>query len=201
MGRLNIFKLVLFSSLMLLQTKSISQNLDINILKNINVNRNKSFDPTFKFITNSLGPISAIGPLSVLATGFLSHDKALKNKGVFMVESIIASTIITDALKYTVKRKRPFETYTFIDKQAKAGSPSFPSGHTSASFNLATSLTISFPKWYVIAPSFAYASAVGYSRMHLGVHYPSDVIAGAIIGSGSAWLCHYINQRYFNRKK
>ena len=62
-----------------------------------------------------------------------------------------------------------------------------------------------YPKWYIIAPSFAWASAVGYSRMHLGVHYPSDVAVGAIIGSGSAYLSYkankWINKKRVNKQK
>ncbi len=59
---------------------------------------------------------------------------------------------------------------------------------------------MAYPKWYIIAPSFAWASAVGYSRMALGVHYPSDVLAGAIIGSGSAYLCYKLN-KWVNKKQ
>jgi membrane-associated phospholipid phosphatase len=69
-----------------------------------------------------------------------------------------------------------------------------PSGHTSTAFATATSLSMAYPKWYVIIPSYAWASSVGYSRMHLGVHYPSDVFIGAIVGSGSAFLTHKANQ-------
>jgi membrane-associated phospholipid phosphatase len=72
---------------------------------------------------------------------------------------------------------------------------SFPSGHTTHAFVLATSVSLVYPEWYIIAPSYIWAGAVGYSRMHLGVHYPSDVWAGALIGSGSAYLCHQINQK------
>jgi membrane-associated phospholipid phosphatase len=82
-----------------------------------------------------------------------------------------------------------------------AGSPSFPSGHTSDAFATATSLSIAFPKWYVIAPSFLWACSVGYSRMDLGVHYPSDVMAGAIIGAGSAYLCYKANRWIQKRRR
>ncbi len=57
-----------------------------------------------------------------------------------------------------------------------------------------------YPKWYIIAPSFAWASAVGYSRMHLGVHYPSDVVSGAIVGSGSAYISYKLN-KWINKKR
>ena len=99
-------------------------------------------------------------------------------------------------MKYAINRPRPFESYPYeIEKLASAGSPSFPSGHTSEAFSTATSLSLAFPKWYVITPAFLWASAVGYSRMDLGVHYPSDVIMGAVVGSGSAFLTDYINNK------
>lgn len=78
-------------------------------------------------------------------------------------------------------------------------SASFPSGHTSAAFVIATALSIAFPKRYVIVFSFLWAFATGYSRMYLGVHYPSDVIAGAIVGIGSAFIIYKIN-KYISKK-
>ena len=77
---------------------------------------------------------------------------------------------------------------------------SFPSGHTSFAFATATSLSIKYPRWYVIAPSYLWAGAVGYSRMNLGVHYPSDVLAGAMLGAGSAWLTCKVNDWYWKKK-
>ncbi|MGL5772584.1 MAG: phosphatase PAP2 family protein, partial [Bacteroidales bacterium] len=54
---------------------------------------------------------------------------------------------------------------------------------------------------YVIAPASLWALSVGYSRMQLGVHYPSDVAAGLAIGAGSAVLSHYANKWWHNKRK
>jgi membrane-associated phospholipid phosphatase len=170
-----------------------AQNPDINLLQNINLNRNKVFDPSLKFVTNTTIPISVASPFLVYSAGFISKDATLKQKGLFIAESFIGTTIITLAMKYSVNRDRPFVTYPFIDQATSATTSSFPSGHTSSAFSTATSLSLVFPKWYVIAPSFLWAGTVGYSRMSLGVHYPSDVFVGAIIGAGTAFLTYKIN--------
>ncbi|MEN9698918.1 MAG: hypothetical protein RLZZ301_116 [Bacteroidota bacterium] len=174
-----------------------AQNLDIDLLKKINLNRNTALDPTFKFVTNSVSPIGIVTPILVTSIGLIQQDKSLQNKGLYIGATLLSSALITTTLKYSIQRDRPFVTYPEIQQLTSAGSPSFPSGHTSEAFATATSLSLAFPKWYVIAPSYLWASAAGYSRMHLGVHYPSDVLVGALIGSGSAWLCHELNKRYF----
>jgi membrane-associated phospholipid phosphatase len=190
--------LVFFFLLFLTVGRSVSaQNLDIDLLRKINLERNTALDPTFKFVTNSVAPIGLGAPLIVTSIGLIQKDNTLKNKGYYIGATLLSSTIITTTLKFTIDRDRPFVTYPEIQKLTGAGSPSFPSGHTSEAFATATSLSLAFPKWYVIAPSMLWASAAGYSRMHLGVHYPSDVLVGALIGCGSAWLCHELNKRYF----
>lgn len=177
-----------------------SQNFDINTLRSINLNRNDKLDGTFETITNSYAVVSIGAPLTMYAVGLFNKDPNLKKEALFIGESIAASLFITLALKEMIKRDRPFETYPDIQKITVADGYSMPSGHTSIAFATATSLSISYPKWYVIVPTFGWATAVGYSRMHLGVHYPSDVITGALVGSGAAYLSYKVN-KWLNKKK
>lgn len=102
--------------------------------------------------------------------------------------------VITWSMKKGVGRERPAVNDPAFVAVLDLHNNSFPSGHTSEAFSMATSLSMKYPKWYVIVPAFAYAGYTGYSRLYLGVHYPTDVLAGAIVGSGSAWLTCKLNQ-------
>jgi membrane-associated phospholipid phosphatase len=170
-----------------------SQNVDIDILKSINSPQTKPSDNFFKLVSNTdnylvVGMTGCIG-----LAGLVNHNKEMFRNACVMVGANALNTAVTYGLKYSINRKRPFETYSFITKKSDGGTPSFPSGETSSAFATATSLSLAYPKWYVIAPSYLWASTVGYSRMYLGVHYPSDVLGGMIVGSGSAFLTYKAN--------
>ena len=172
-----------------------SQNLDIQMLRAINSPETLPSDNFFKFVSNSAGYLVVGIPVTMGTIGLIKHDdKLLRNAGVVIGATVI-NFGITAALKYSINRDSPFVTYPDITQKSKAGSPSFPSGHTSSAFVTATSLSLAYPKWYIIIPSFTWAGTVGYSRMYLGVHYPSDVLAGAVIGAGSAWLSYEVNKK------
>jgi membrane-associated phospholipid phosphatase len=178
-----------------------SQNADIDILRDINLNRNRQLDGFYRGITNSAAPVAIGTPIILYGISLLNKDSLNNQKAIYIGVSVISSVAIATILKYGVNRTRPFVTYPYLEKESDGGSPSFPSGHTSEAFALATSLSMAYPKWYVIAPSFAWAGAVGYSRMDLGVHYPSDVLAGALLGSASAYLCYKANEWIRQNKK
>jgi membrane-associated phospholipid phosphatase len=177
-----------------------SQNIDIEILRAINSPEDLPSDDFFRFVSNSEPYIMFAVPLAMSGAGLLRHDKTLMRNGYTGLASIAICGGITFALKYAINRDRPFVTYPDIKKKSNAGSPSFPSGHTSGSFAMATSVSLAYPKWFIIIPSYTWAGTAGYSRMHLGVHYPSDVLAGALIGSGCAYLSYRVNQKLLNKK-
>lgn len=172
-----------------------AQNKDVDWLKSVHQGNSASWDQVNKVISQSMIPASIAAPSAVLIYGLLKHDSLAKRNGILIGASLASSAALTIGLKYAVDRQRPFEAYPLLfQKKDVGGGPSFPSGHTSSAFSTATSLSLCYPKWYVIAPSALWAVGVGYSRMELGVHYPTDVIAGAIIGAGCAWIAWRVNR-------
>lgn len=93
--------------------------------------------------------------------------------------SLFGSSILTTGLKGAINRKRP-------DGETERWNSSFPSGHTSGSFALATIISRKYPSLCI--PSFILATIVGVSRVYLGRHFPSDVLGGAVVGIGSSLL-------------
>lgn len=187
--------ILLFIAFFLCSFICFAQNWDINLLKQINVNRYHSLDSFFKIITDYAAPIAYSVPFLLLLFAIIKKRKILKAKSIYIIQSAITALIISTLIKHIVNRPRPYVTYSFIEKITGGSSPSFPSGHTSDAFTLAASLSFAFPKWYIIIPSYVWAAAVGYSRMDLGVHYPSDVLASIIIGIFSAFVCYELKER------
>ncbi len=92
--------------------------------------------------------------------------------------------LLTLALKELVDRPRPTGTEPLVPMPDSA---SFPSGHASTAFAAAAALAVFGRSPWLRAALFATASAIALSRVWLGVHYPSDVVAGAIIGALVGW--------------
>lgn len=101
--------------------------------------------------------------------------------------------------KHAVGRPRPYVDRPLKARAERHNPPapgdahlSFPSGHAGLSAALVTSWSLSHPQWYVIGPGALWATGVALSRVHLGVHYPSDILAGAVVGAGLALLVHQL---------
>jgi len=108
----------------------------------------------------------------------------------FLVSGLIAFTIETTIqflIKHLFKRKRPFVLIPEIDFLVKPPDKfSFPSGHTAAAFLMAFLASHFFP--VVTFPAYLIASVIGFSRIYNGLHYPSDVLAGMLLGLISAQI-------------
>lgn len=194
------FFVSILSFLSLLSNAQFFSRLDIEVLRELSVGHSKNEIHFMHKISQTSAPISLSTPVLLILGGMISHDKTLVHKGVYVWETITISSAITLAMKYAINRQRPFNKESSIPKNCDGGGPSFPSGHTSFAFATATSLSFAFPKWYVIIPSYLWAGTIGYSRMYLGVHYPSDVLAGAIVGTLSGFLSYKLHNLVFKKK-
>jgi len=131
---------------------------------------------------------AADGPLYVvLAVG---TSCVVPRGGMLMGAFLIAFALelfLYRALKKSFRRKRPFVALPDAVKWIVPPDEfSFPSGHTAGAFVMATLLSAVSPELGGV--SFLFAGIVGYSRVALGVHYPGDVLAGAILGL----ICAYV---------
>ena len=133
-------------------------------------------------------------PAGLLIGGIIRNDRQMRENSLYIASSTALTWGLTVLIKHLVKRPRPFVQNIRIVPVYRAGSTSFPSGHASTTFSTATALSSAYPKWYVIAPAFLWAGATSYSRMYLGVHYPTDVAAGMALGTGTALLLQPIKR-------
>lgn len=117
--------------------------------------------------------------------------------GIEILAALSFSQVFVQLLKRTLTRERPYKilenikTFDIVLKDY-----SFPSGHTTASFSMATVLSYYLPHLMIVF--LALALLVGISRIYLAVHYPSDVVVGIILGVFSSIITHiyFVNNIY-----
>lgn len=174
------------SGFILAQEKPAS-TLDIRILESIAETRTEPQTQTFKVLSDINNYVQVAVPVGLLVAGAVNNDKAMRQNALYVASSTAVTALVNVGIKHLIKRSRPFKKYPNFISVRTASGYSFPSGHTSSAFATASALSRAYSKWYVVAPSLLWASSVGYSRMYLGVHYPTDVLAGAVLGAGSAF--------------
>ena len=189
--------ILLCSAFSIFSPKLSAQNADIEILRNIN--NNTSTVGFSKVISNTTTGVAIGVPVIMGAVALIEKDDDLLKNALYVGVSIGVDGVLTYGLKQAFHRPRPYRTYSDITAYESETSLSFPSGHTSLAFATATALSLKYPKWYVIVPSYLWAGSVGYSRMNLGMHYPTDVLAGAILGAGSAFVTYKLNDWFWTK--
>lgn len=137
----------------------------------------------------------------LLAILFLLVPK-LRKTGIHSLEAMAGSFLINNLfLKNVIARTRPYEAVEGLTRLIeKLSDFSFPSGHTATSFAMAVILYRELPKKYGVC-FLVLAGLIALSRLYLGVHYPTDVLAGAISGTLIALAVEKLNERYHMKKE
>lgn len=166
------------------------QNLDGEILLQIQQHlRTDMLTPLMKFVTF----LGNGGWFWILCAVVLLAIPKTRKTGYAAVLSLIFGVIVTNLLlKNIVARPRPFaEIEALIPLIAKPTDFSFPSGHTTASFAVALVMLRMLPKKIGI-PAVVLAALVAFSRLYLGVHYPTDVLVGFVVALVGSLLAVWI---------
>lgn len=140
------------------------------------------------------------GFIWIAATIVLLIPRKTRKVGIMSAVALLGSLIINNnIIKNLVQRPRPFVTFT--DLRILIPTPSefsFPSGHTSSSFAAAAVFYRFLPKRLGI-PAIVLAGLIGFSRLYVGVHYPTDVLAGVVMGILLSYLSEYLVM-FFEKK-
>lgn len=141
---------------------------------------------------------------AVLALLLLIFPKTRKTGAVLTAALALDVLCCNLILKPLVARIRPYDINTAVQLMVSRPSDfSFPSGHTAASF--AASSALYFSRSRLRFPALVLAALIGFSRLYLYVHYPTDVLAGAVLGALLGWagsaLVSWIGRRKDARKR
>ena len=168
--------------------------IDLSILDAIQTIRTFILDVIFIFITH----LGDKGIVWIGITLMMLMFKKTRKCGIMIAVALILGTLTGNlALKIIIARARPFfenpSMYIMLPISPPGGY-SCPSGHTLSSFASAFSIFLNNKKLGI--PALILASLIGFSRCYLYVHYLTDVLFGAVLGIGVAFLSRYICNKF-----
>ena len=160
---------------------------DLNILLWVHENHNSIFDSFFPFITNKNNWITPI-ILLILFAVFKDNNRGKVVIGLLIITVGLTDSICAQILKPVFERIRPshinLEGLNLL--VSKGGKWSMPSNHAANSFAATTILCYFYKRISIIM--YPLSATIAFSRVYIGVHYPSDVIAGSIFGYALGWF-------------
>lgn len=150
----------------------------------------------------ALGSVAVLSGIVAIAAGYLLLSRR-RAAALFVVIASLGGLVVNSSLKHTFDRERPELSLRLIEIE----SFSFPSGHAMSSATVYLTLAVLLTrlaeqrrrKLYLLGIALLLILLVGFSRVFLGVHYPSDVLAGWAAGLAWAQLCwlaaHFVGRR------
>ena len=155
-------------------------------------------DAVFTFFTH----LGDAGILWIVLGVILLCIPRTRKMGAATLAALAVGFLCTNVvLKHLVARPRPWLDVAGLVPLVQEGDPnSFPSGHTCAAFAFAAAGLGTFPAKWAKVLALAGAVLMGFSRLYVGVHYPSDVLAGALVGLLAGWIVCTVFARY-DRKR
>lgn len=187
--------LLLFSFIFLSNHSEAQFPFEKNAIERLQQTKSTELDAFFQLTTDITYPIALATPLSLISVGILRKKPELTRKGLVSAVGLLGAAGVSYIGKESIKRERPFIQQPNLVPYTFESGYSMPSGTTTAAFAWAAGVSTAFPKWYVTVPAFAVASTIGYSRVHLAAHYPSDVLIGALVGTGSVYITHFLQRK------
>jgi membrane-associated phospholipid phosphatase len=129
-------------------------------------------------------------PAAVIATGLVAGDGRITRAGGRLAASVIASTVAFETVKLVAGRARPDDSRSSWEFSPFSGRGSFPSGHSTVAFALATSLSHELHNPLATVALYATATGTAWSRVYNRRHWASDVVFGAALGIATAQVVH-----------
>lgn len=178
--------------------QSNERGLDVSLFRAINDSRSNALDHLMDFTDNAALPVGVALPVGFAVYGIAAEDRYERVSAYMIGASAAVATLITWGAKQLVKRERPYVSLqnVHVSHLESGGSYSFPSGHSTFAFAIATAISLRYPKPLVIASVYTWAGLVAYGRVYLGLHYPSDVLGGALVGSASALALKLFSKQF-----
>ncbi|HBG15167.1 MAG TPA: hypothetical protein DDW93_00175 [Firmicutes bacterium] len=154
------------------------KRFEYKLLSVLNLITEKKFMRSIVLSLTQLG--DSITPLVLVM--FFSMRESTRTIALTLAAAHFCTNIPVQMIKNMVARPRPYQTYSNICNKGPALKDySFPSGHTTSAFTTATTLAYYMPGASLLL--YGLAAIVGLTRMLLGVHYPTDVLIGSLIGT------------------